>query len=148
MVVPPIGRRSFSDGTRSNRASRHRPAWPPFSAVNPGFTARRVHGCVAAVPEAAAVRSSPRRPPAPPPRDVPSGHSQLLTENGDNLLLNLFSIGFFEESAFAADGLRPGWPACRRAAKRKCGFDGKRRKRTGLAKFIENGQAFRYSAGP
>jgi hypothetical protein len=34
-------------------------------------------------------------------------------------LLNLFSIGFFEESAFAADGWRPGWTTCHRVAKEK-----------------------------
>jgi len=38
-----------------------------------------------------------------PQRAVPSGHCQPLAGDGGNRLLNLFSIGFFEESAFAAD---------------------------------------------
>jgi hypothetical protein len=41
------------------------------------------------------------------------------SKDGDNLLLNLFSIGFFEESSFVADGWRPGWTMCHRAAKEK-----------------------------
>ena len=38
----------------------------------------------------------------------------------DNLLLNLFSIGFFDEPAFASDRGRPGWPTCHRAAAGFC----------------------------
>ncbi|MEI6564619.1 MAG: hypothetical protein WCO42_09980 [bacterium] len=37
-------------------------------------------------------------------RELRAGHSHPLTGDGDNLLLNLFSIGVFEESAFAVDG--------------------------------------------
>ncbi len=120
-----VGRRSFSDGGGqavlpvSARRDRRSPPEIPASP-RAGFMV----GAALPVAVVGTLRQAQGMPPSAtvaPQRDVPSGHCQPLAGDGGNRLLNLFqiSIGFFEESAFAADDWRPGWPACHRAAKRE-----------------------------